>query len=80
MLQLCGEIHDDDGIDPRQWSKPDTFSNKQNRKIWQLCRQVAKVLEFVLSDCDDPLVQNMDVVTVMPHPDSFLFKSRGRLP
>ena len=69
MLQYCGEIHEEDGIDPREWFKKSRSSNQQNRKIWQLCRQVARTLEFVLTDCDDSLVQSMDVITVVPNPD-----------
>lgn len=69
MLQLCGEIHEDDGIDPREYFKSDFNSRKDDRKARQLCAQVAQTLHLVLSDCDDPLVQMMDVTMVTPNPD-----------
>ena len=69
MLQFCGEIHPEDGTDPREWFKKSRSSRKQDRKDLQLCRQIARVLSFVLPDCDDLTVQNMDVVGVSPNPD-----------
>lgn len=70
MLQFCGEIHPEDGIDPREWFKNSRSSRKQNRKDFQLCGQIARVLSFVLADCNDPIVRNMDLVSVTPNPDA----------
>ena len=70
MLQSCGEIRKDDGIDPREYFRHKPDSNKHNRKALQLCQQVLQTLQLVLTDCDDSLVQSMDLVTVAPNPDS----------
>lgn len=70
MLQSCGEIREDDGIDPRDYFRHKPDSNKHIRKALQLCQQVLQTLQLVLTDCDDSLVQSMDLVTVTPNPDS----------
>ena len=70
MLQMCGEVHEDDGIDPREYFKSRQNHQKINRKALQLCQQVAQVLHLVTSDCDDPWVQAMNVTMVTPNPDS----------
>ena len=42
-----------------------------DHKTLQLCRQVADTLNYVLSgDCDDELLQNLQVVNVVPAPNS----------
>lgn len=69
MLELCGELHDDDGIDPRTWFKSKR-NRKENRKTKQLCQQVARTLNLCINDCDDPIVQSMFLVGVVPAPDS----------
>ena len=69
MLQLCGEIHEDDGIDQREYLKAHSRGRNDNRKTLQLCSQVAQTLHMVLADCDDPLVQMMNVTMVTPNPD-----------
>lgn len=68
MLELCGEIHEDDGVDPREYFKSKR-NRKENRKTKQLCQQVARTLNLCLNDCDDPVVQSMFVVGVMPGAD-----------
>jgi len=71
MLALCGEIHEDDGIDPRRFFKTRERRKKPDRKTRQLCRQVAETLTLVLSgECRDELLQSLYVVAVEPAPDS----------
>lgn len=42
-----------------------------NRKALQLCSQVADTLNYVLSgDCDDELLQNLQVASVVPAPNA----------
>jgi ribosome-binding factor A len=42
-----------------------------NRKALQLCSQVAETLNYVLSgDCDDELLQNLQVASVVPAPNA----------
>ncbi|QEG20707.1 hypothetical protein [Mariniblastus fucicola] len=69
MLELCGEINEDDGIDPRTYFKSKR-NRKENRKTKQLCQQVARTLNLCLNDCDDSIVQSMFLVGVVPAPDS----------
>jgi len=38
LQQCCGEIHEDDCIDPRKFFQPER-DNKENHKGKQLCRQ-----------------------------------------
>ena len=49
MLAHCGEIHDDDGVDPREFCKDNSHRNKKNYKVFQLCKQVAETLSLVLT-------------------------------
>ncbi len=39
------------------------------RKLFQLCRQVERALSCAIPACSDPLVQQLDVVSVSPAPD-----------
>lgn len=69
MLELCGEIHEDDGIDPRTYFKS-KHNQKENRKTKQLCQQISRTLNLCLNDCGDPIVQSMFLVGVVPAPDT----------
>jgi ribosome-binding factor A len=68
MLECCGEIRDDDGIDPREYLK--TRRKKGDRKTKQLCQQVMRTLSLALTDCEHDLLQNLSLVQVVPAPDS----------
>jgi ribosome-binding factor A len=71
LLAHCGQLHEDDCVDPREFFKSSKNSKKQDRKAKQLCRQVAETLDLVLSgDCHDPTLQSLRVVTVVPAPDA----------
>lgn len=71
MLAHCGEIHDDDGVDPREFFKNRKSRDKIDRKAIQLCSQVAETLGLVLAgDFDDELLHNLQVVSVNPAPDA----------
>ena len=48
MLAHCGEIHADDGVDPREYFKAGRIHKKEDHKAKQLCRQVAETLDQVL--------------------------------
>lgn len=69
MLESCGELHEDDGIDPRNYFKTKR-NRKETRKTKQLCQQVARTVNLCLNDCDDPIVQSMFLIGVQPAPDS----------
>jgi len=70
MLQMCGEINEEDGLHPREWSHTKRSDVVQQRKTIQLCRQVARTLEMVLGDCNDPIMQSIQLLDVTPNPDS----------
>jgi ribosome-binding factor A len=71
LLAHCGEIHADDGVDPREFFKPGRTHKKEDHKARQLCRQVAETLDQVLSgETSDDLLRELRVVDVVPAPDS----------
>jgi ribosome-binding factor A len=71
MLAHCGEIHEDDGVDPREFFKAGRQGDRQNRKAKQLCRQVAETLEQVLAgEVGDDLLRGLHVASVLPAPDA----------
>jgi len=70
MLPLCGEIHPEDGMDPREFARKGR-PRKGDRKVRQLCSQVADTLSQVLSgECGDELLQSLQIVAVDPAPDA----------
>ena len=67
---MAAEIYPDDGIDPRDLAKGET-PRKGQRKVRQLCAQVADTLNLVLGgEFGDPLLQSLQVVAVDPAPDA----------
>ena len=65
MLAFCGEIHEDDGVDPRQFFKTEKHRNKRNYKFLQLCQQVTETLSLAMaSEFDDERLHNLEVVSV----------------
>ena len=70
MLSMAAEIYPDDGIDPRDLAKGER-PRKGQRKVRQLCAQVADTLNLVLGgEFEDPLLQCLQVVSVDPAPDA----------
>ena len=71
MLAHCGEIHDDDGVAPRDFFKCNINRTKNDHKVTQLCKQVAETLSLVLTgEFDDELLHSLHVVSVDPAPDA----------
>jgi ribosome-binding factor A len=75
---LCGEVHADDGIDPREGSSRSEpqgrRSRKSNRKDLQLAKQVFRAIDAVLrGELTDPVLQDLEVVSVQPAPDATHF-------
>jgi len=67
---LCGEVGPEDGMDPREFARKER-PRKGDRKVRQLCSQVAETLSLVLSgECGDELLQGLQVVAVDPAPDA----------
>ncbi len=70
LAAYCGQLGDDDCIDPRDYFAAKPSQRKGQRKARQLCRQVGETLELVLTgDCADELLQSLHVVSVDPAPD-----------
>ena len=71
LRSLCGEVHPDDGVDPRDLFRSPTNRKVTNRKTLQLCSQVADTLNLVLSgECADDVLQSLHVVAVKPAPNA----------
>jgi ribosome-binding factor A len=71
LLAHCGEIHDDDGIDPLEFFRAGRVRKTDDRKARQLCRQVAETLDQILSgEISDDVLRGLRVSDVVPAPDS----------
>ena len=72
MLEMCGELHEDDGVDPREFFQSQgRRPRKQKHKATQLCRQAAETLSQVLAgESGDPRLVCLRVVGVEPAPDA----------
>lgn len=69
LLSSCAEVHEDDGADPRYFFREGRNDGKVDRKMLQLCAQVADTLNNLLPECHDELVQLLQVATVTPTGD-----------
>ncbi len=71
QMQLsCREIGPEDGVDPAEVIRS-AFRRKTNHKSLQLCRRVERTVGYVLAgDLDDDRVRDMQVVSVVPAPNS----------
>ncbi len=66
---VCAELWEDDGVDPRKFFK--VAARRNDRKLLQLCKQVQRSLSFLLgSECRDRVLQELEVISVSPAPDS----------
>jgi ribosome-binding factor A len=67
----CVELHADDGVDPREFFKPQHGARRDDRKARQLCRQVAETVDQVLAgETADELLAELQVESVVPAPDA----------
>jgi len=65
LRALCGDLQDDDGVDPRKFFQPTRKRDKARRKSKQLCRQVHKTLDLVFSgETRDELLGDLRIVSV----------------
>lgn len=70
-LAHCDELHEDDGVDPRRYFNHYSGRSKRDRKTQQLCRQVERTLNQVLSgDFSDEVLQSLLVESVEPAPNA----------
>lgn len=69
LLALCGELGPEDGADPR-----DFFRHREvrtgDRKLQQLCGQVAHALSLALSGAEHEALREGAVIAVAPAPDA----------
>ena len=71
MRAFCSEIHDDDGVDPREFFSHRGQRHKPNRKADQLCHQVSETVALVLAgEFDDDLLLRLQVIAVAPMADA----------
>jgi ribosome-binding factor A len=70
MQSLCGEIHPDDGVDPKEFFRPTRRQSSNHRKAQQLCHQVADTLSLVLSGEFGDELRDLRIVAVTPAPDA----------
>jgi ribosome-binding factor A len=71
LRALCGELQDDDGVDPRKFFQPIRKRDKARRKSQQLCRQVHKTLDLVFSgETHDELLGDLRIVSVTSSEDT----------
>ncbi|HVX09796.1 MAG TPA: hypothetical protein VHC22_01210 [Pirellulales bacterium] len=62
---------DENPLQPNDATAAAGSRGREDRKTLQLCRQVADTLNYVLSgDCDDELLQNLQVMSVVPAPNA----------
>jgi ribosome-binding factor A len=80
ISRYCATLGEGDGQDPhaprrphahhrRRASGPDT-NGRLERKVCQLCRQVAETLDEVLADCGDGVLRGLRVTAVVPYPNA----------
>jgi hypothetical protein len=71
LLAHCDQLHDDDGIDPRDYFRKDPIHRKKYHKLERLCRQVAETLDQVLAgEFADEALRCLRVVSATPAPDA----------
>lgn len=71
MRALCGEVHGDDGVDPRQFFEKRVRSRELNPKAEQLCRQAAETLsQLFQGELGDDRLNCLRVESVQPASDS----------
>ena len=70
LQSLCGEIHPDDGVDPKDFFRPSRRRDSNHRKAQQLCQQVAETLSLVLSGEFGEELSDLRIVAVTPAPDA----------
>ena len=67
MLELCGSICDDDGLEARMFRETKTARSKSDQtKCRRLCQQVARTLTLVLPESADQSLGELNVVSVVP--------------
>jgi len=70
LLRLCAQPGPEDGLDPRDFFRK-SEGKVANRKALQLCGQVARTLNCILSgECGDDVLRDVVVTAVEPVPNT----------
>jgi ribosome-binding factor A len=70
LLQLCGEVRDDDGVDPRRLKKERQIDDRSLRDR-RLCAEVKRCLDLVVPEALQQMkIASREVVSVTPSPDA----------
>lgn len=72
LRDLCANVHEGDGVNPRLERQRSSRSEMEiTRKDRQLCKWAARVVSHALrARAADPLLVNLDVVSVEPAPNA----------
>lgn len=66
MIASCDQLGPDDGLDPR-FDDRGLPGRRPGRKSLQLCREVQRTLDAVLTgECDDDVLRDLVVTSVVP--------------
>ncbi len=69
LLALCGQLNEDDAVDPREFFRKRYRSN--DSKALRLCKQVGETLSLVFSgEFSDDVLQSLEVFSVQPAPST----------
>ena len=78
--RYCASLGEGDGEDPHTHKRPQAYRRRRpsgpgthgrpERKVCQLCRQVAETLDEVLADCGDGVLRGLRVASVVPYPNA----------
>jgi len=67
MREFCQSVHEDDGIDPRQYFRNE-LEGESSSKCRRYCGYVAKTLNAVLAGCTSVVLTRIFIIKVMPAP------------
>ncbi len=74
LRELCARPQEEDGIDPREWSKPTKDESRaekaRRRKDLQLCKQARMAIDAALACATDERLRALRVCCVEPAPDA----------
>ncbi len=78
--RYCASLGEEDGTDPhlmkrrrphgKRGGSSEAPAGRLERKVCQLCRQVAQTLDEVLADCGDGVLRGLRVSAVVPYPNA----------
>lgn len=70
MSAYRADVDADDGLDPRDFFKPEHRPRGASRKAQQLGAQVAETMQQLFAESADAIVQSLQVIEVMSAPDA----------